>query len=462
MSIRLRIHDNQIIVMDTIVKARYKSIVDEFAAAIKSGELPAGTRLPTHRVLSAQHRISLVTATRVYAELEGMGLVSGETGRGTFVREIMLPRGQGIDRLAIASDVIDLSFNYPALPEQAELLRTALRQLSVSGDLESLLRYQAHGGKPSERAVFAHYLAGAGVKTDPDNLLVVNGTQHGLTVAVMGLLKPGDVVAVDALTYPGFKVLAEQFHLELVGIPAKGEAMDLEALRQVCKKRRVKAIYTMPTLHNPLGWVTDEVWRREMALIAKEHDLLVIEDATYVWLVENPPRPIHHYAPERTVYLAGFSKNVASGLRVGMVVVPEEKRHCVERAIRATTWNTPALMTAIVCGWVQDGTVARLEKLKREDARFRQTVVREHLAPLPYQAHPLSYFIWLPLQEEVRADRVVSALLKENISLTTAEPFSTSHHTPHALRMAIGSVDIDTLKKAVITVRETIEYFNAQ
>lgn len=74
-----------------------------------------------------------------------MGLVSGETGRGTFVREIMLPRGQGIDRHAIASDVIDLSFNYPALPEQAELLRTALRQLSVSGDIESLLRYQPHG-----------------------------------------------------------------------------------------------------------------------------------------------------------------------------------------------------------------------------------------------------------------------------------------------------------------------------
>ena len=429
------------------MKARYKSLVDEFAHAIKAGELVAGTRLPTHRALSAQHHISLVTATRVYAELEAMGLVSGETGRGTFVREIMLPRGQGIDRHAIASDVIDLSFNYPALPEQAELLRTALRQLSVSGDIESLLRYQPHGGKASERSVFADYLAQFGVKTDPENLMIVNGTQHGLTVAVMGLLKPGDVVAVDALTYPGFKVLAEQFHLEL---------------RKLCKQRRVKAIYTMPTLHNPLGWVANEAFRREMASIACEHDLLIIEDATYVWLVDNPPLPVHHYAPERTLYLAGFSKNVASGLRVGMVVAPEEKKRSIERAIRATTWNTPALMTAIVCGWVLDGTVARLEQLKREDARYRQAVAREYLAPLHCVSHPSSYFVWLPLQEEVRADRVVSALLKENISLTTAEPFSTSIHTPHALRMAIGSVDIDTLKSAARKVRETIEYFNAR
>jgi DNA-binding transcriptional MocR family regulator len=314
-----------------MMKARYKSLVDEFANAIKSGELVAGTRLPTHRVLSAQHHISLVTATRVYAELEAMGLVSGETGRGTFVREIMLPRGQGIDRHAIASDVIDLSFNYPALPEQAELLRTALRQLSVSGDIESLLRYQPHGGKASERSVFADYLAQFGVKTAPENLMIVNGTQHGLAVAVMGLLKPGDVVAVDALTYPGFKVLAEQFHLELVAVPACGEAMDPEALRKLCKKRRVKAIYTMPTLHNPLGWVANDAFRREMAAIACEHDLLIIEDATYVWLVDNPPLPIHHYAPERTLYLAGFSKNVASGLRVGMVVAPAEKKQRIER-----------------------------------------------------------------------------------------------------------------------------------
>lgn len=448
--------------MDTILKARYKSIVDEFATAIKSGQLAPGTRLPTHRVLSAQHHISLVTATRVYAELEAMGLVSGETGRGTFVREIMLPRGQGIDRHAIAADVIDLSFNYPALPEQAELLRVALRQLSVSGDIESLLRYQPHGGKASERRVFADYLAGMGVNTPGENLLIVNGTQHGLTVTVMGLLKPGDVVAVDALTYPGFKVLAEQFHLELAAVPACGDAMDLQALRTLCTLRRVKAIYTMPTLHNPLGWVANDAFRQEMADIAREHELLVIEDATYVWLVDNPPPPIHHYAPERTVYLAGFSKNVASGLRVGMLVVPEDKTHLVERAIRATTWNTPAIMTAIVCSWVQDGTVSRLEGLKREDARYRQSIVREYLAPLHFQSHPSSYFIWLPLQEEVRADRVVSALLKENISLTTAEPFSTSIHTPHALRMAIGSVDIDTLKSAARKVKETIEYFNAQ
>ena len=72
-------------------RSRYKTLVDAFAADIRSGLLPPGTRLPTHRQLATEHGLALVTASRVYAELEGMGLVSGETGRGTFVRETSLP-----------------------------------------------------------------------------------------------------------------------------------------------------------------------------------------------------------------------------------------------------------------------------------------------------------------------------------------------------------------------------------
>ena len=111
-------------------------MVDALAAEIRAGRLPPGTRLPTHRRLAAQEGLALVTATRVYAELEAMGLVSGETGRGTFVRETSLPRGLGIDQDAAASGMVDLNFNYPSLPGQAELLRVGLRQLAAAGDLK--------------------------------------------------------------------------------------------------------------------------------------------------------------------------------------------------------------------------------------------------------------------------------------------------------------------------------------
>ncbi len=437
--------------------ARYKQLVDTFAAEIRAGRLAPGTRLPTHRQLAAKKGLALVTATRVYAELEAMGLVSGETGRGTFVREALLPRSLGIDQRAATADMVDLNFNYPSLPGQADLLRTALRQLATSGDLESLLRYQPHGGRPHERAIVARHLARRGLTVGADQVAIVDGAQHGLATTVMALLQPGDVVAVDALTYSGFKVLAEAQRLELAPIPAAGQGPDLDALEALCKRRRVRAVYTMPTLHNPLGWVMGASRRRQLVAIARRHGLLIIEDAAYAFLAPDPPAPLAALAPEATVYVSGLSKSVATGLRVGFVAAPAAWLPKIERAIRVTTWNTPGVMTAIACGWLEDGTVTRLEAQKRRDAKARQKIADAVLAGLRCVRHPSSYFVWLALAEEVRADKVAMALMSQRISVSTAEPFATTGQVPHALRLALGSVGLDALRDVLEKVKGVID-----
>jgi DNA-binding transcriptional MocR family regulator len=436
--------------------ARYKQLVDSFAADIRSGKLSPGTRLPTHRQLAAKHRLALVTATRVYAELEAMGLVIGETGRGTFVRESALPTGLGIDQQAVAAGIVDLNFNYPSLPGQAELLRNALRQLSASGDLEALLRYQPHGGRTHERAIIARHLDSRGLTVDASQVLIVDGAQHGLAITVMAFLKPGDVVATDALTYPGFKVLAQAHALELAALPPKGQGPDLAVLESLCKQRRVRAVYVQPTLHNPLGWLMSLRQRRELVALARRYGLLLIEDAAYAFLAESPPPPLAALAPDITIYVSGLSKSVATGLRVGFVAAPPAWVPQLERAIRATTWNTPGVMTAIACGWLEDGTVERLESEKRRDAIQRQAIVTDMLKGIPCLRHPASYFAWLSLAEEVRADLVVSELMAHQISVSTAEPFSAAAQVPHAIRLALGSVDLGTLRKALIIVRQVI------
>ncbi|HEX7908745.1 MAG TPA: PLP-dependent aminotransferase family protein [Paraburkholderia sp.] len=439
-----------------MAQARYKLLVDALAADIRSGRLPPGTRLPTHRQLAAKEGLALVTATRVYAELGAMGLVSGETGRGTFVRETSLPPGLGIDQHTLASDLADLSFNYPSLPGQAELLRNALRQLAASGDLEALLRYQPHGGRQHERETVARHLACRGLAVEGEQVLIVNGAQHGLAATAMALLRPGDVVAVDALTYPGFKVLANTLHLELAPLPNAGDGPDLKALARLCKNRKVRAVYAMPTLHNPLGWVMSAEQRHELIALARRHGLLIIEDAAYAFLAEDPPAPLAALAPELTVYVSGLSKSVATGLRVGFIAAPARWAPLIERAIRATTWNTAAVMTAMACGWIDDGTVARLETEKRRDAMVRQSMAADILDGLRRVAHPASYFLWLPLDEEVRADRIAMALVRERIAVSTAEPFATSEQVPHALRLALGSLDLASLRQALEKVRHVI------
>ena len=440
-----------------MAQARYKQLVDTLAADIRAGRLPPGTRLPTHRGLAEEHGLALVTATRVYAELGAMGLVSGETGRGTFVRESTLARELGIDQHVVASGMVDLNFNYPSLPGQAELLREGLRQLAASGDLEALLRYQPHGGRPHERAAMARHLASRGLSVGADQVMIVNGAQQGLAITAMALLQPGDVVAADALSYPGFKVLAQAHRLELAPIPAAGNGPDLDALERLCRRRRVRAVYAMPTLHNPLGWVMGASRRRQLVAIARRHGLLIIEDAAYAFLAQDPPAPLAALAPEITVYVSGLSKSVATGLRVGFVAAPADDVPGLERAIRASTWNTPGVMTALACGWLEDGTVARLESEKRGDAEARQRIAAEVFAGLRCVRHPASYFVWLPMAEEQRADKLAAALMREGISVSTAEAFATTAQVPHAIRLALGSVALETLREALQKVRRAVD-----
>ena len=218
----------------------------------------------------------------------------------------------------------------------------------------------------------------------------------------------------------------------------------------------MRAVYTMPTLHNPLGWVLPAAARARLVDLARRHGLLLVEDASYAYLAEDPPPPLVATAPDVTVHVSGLSKSVATGLRVGYVVAPPALVPALERAMRATTWNTPALLTAIVCRWLEDGTVDELEGHKRADAAARQAIARAELGDLTQVSHPSSYFTWLPLPEDSRADRLAAALAREHVAVSTAEPFATARPAPQAIRLALGSTSRDKLRVTLRTVRRAV------
>ena len=93
---------------------------------------------------------------------------------------------------------------------------------------------------------------------------------------------------------------------------------------------------------------------------------------------------------------------------------------------------------------------------KRRDAEIRQSMASRVLAGLQCVRHPSSYFLWLPLGEEVRADQIAMALMREHVSVSTAEPFATSVHVPHAIRLALGSVELDALQDALEKVKRVV------
>jgi DNA-binding transcriptional MocR family regulator len=240
-----------------------------------------------------------------------------------------------------------------------------------------------------------------------------------------------------------------------VAIPVTPTGPDLDALDTLCRTRPVRAIYTIPTVHNPLGWVLDMQQRRR--LIATARDCLIIEDGTYAFLDASPPPPLQALAPQRTCYVAGLSKNVATGLRFGFAVVPDEHTAAVSQGLRAAAWGTPALITTLATGWIADGTVTRLEEGRRQDATARQNIARSALDGMDLMAHPTSYLVWLNLQPHQRPDHITAVLAHEGILASTADAFATGTYRPHALRLALATPPLNELGSALRRVRNAIE-----
>ncbi|VVG73533.1 GntR family transcriptional regulator [Pandoraea apista] len=316
-------------------------LIEDLTADIRSGKLPPGSPLPTHRQLARKNGIAIASASKVYTHLKAIGLVVGETGRGTFVRDRPQQREWDAgDEARQNTHAVDLSFNHPTWPAQGDMLRKMLRELSLSGDLAALLHQQPPGGRAHERRIVADFLAQSrSIQTEADGLFLVNGAQQGLDITTRALLSPGDTVAVDALTYPGFKMVAQTQHLALQPVRSLPDGPDLDALDALCQRKPVRAIYVMPTMHNPLGWVLTTGQRRHLAEIARHYDCLIIEDASYAYLAKSSPPALVTLAPERTIYIASLSKSLASGLRFGFIVAPERYRLPIKATIRASYWK---------------------------------------------------------------------------------------------------------------------------
>ncbi|RJF83280.1 PLP-dependent aminotransferase family protein [Azospirillum cavernae] len=446
-----------------MVAARFPEVVERLAREIRDGLLPPGSRMPTHRALAERFGLAPATASRVYEELGKRGLVSGEVGRGTFVRGVaqhsMTDLGGsavgGADRSATLSQTIDLSVNYPILDGQDALLGDTLRQLADEKGVSGLLGYQAPAGRPRDRQAAAAWLAACGLVATPDDILVTTGAQHGIAVALMTVCSPGDSVAVESLTYPGVKILAGLLNLHLAPIEMDAQGLVPRHLEEVCRSRRIRAVYCMPTVHNPLGLVMPEERRRQIVAICRKHDVFLLEDDAYAFLQERPPTPLRSLAPERCFNIQSLAKAFAPGLRIGYLVAPTPLMERAESVIRSTTWTASPITAELASRWIHDGWGERLVTEKRQDAAERQTLVSALLPTAAIQSHPTSYHVWLRLPPGVRGDDFVRHLKARNVIVSPSAAFVVPRrHAASAVRIAMGGVSVERLRDGLRIVAE--------
>lgn len=416
----------------------YEGIVEALAADVASGRLHRGERLPTHRALARALGVDLTTVTRAYNEARRRGLTEARVGQGTFVAESRARAPRAIS----AGLAIDLSMNLPPEPIEADLegrIARGLDGLRRDYGLTDFLSYQQAGGSDADRGIAAAWLGRRVRGATADRLLISPGTQTALISLLLALTRPGDTVLTDRLTYPGFKSAAAAAGVRLAGVESDRAGMVPAALDEACGRLNAKAVYLIPTIHNPTTLTIPPARREQLAATIRRRGLLLFEDDAYGSL-DPKQAPIATLVPERSYLMATLSKCIAPGLRVSFLVTPgRAEAATLGNALRTVAQMPVPLMAALALRWLADGSADEIIAAIAAEAAARQKLAAKALEGHDYAAHPRGHHVWLRLPEAWTRLEFAAHMQRQGLAVVTSDSFSIDGTPEHAIRIALGA-----------------------
>lgn len=309
--------------------ALYLSLADALRRLVEVGDLPPGVRLPSERRLADALSVSRGTVVAAYDLLRADDLVRSRRGSGTVVAGAPLRVGGPIGRSGLG-DVLAPGVLGVDLGPSAIDLRVAgwssADDLPKAAFVDASRRLAAspegHGcwpaGVPELREAIAARLTSQGLPSEPDQILVTSGAQQAIHLIAQLVLRPGDAVAVEAVSYLGALDVFAAAGARTVALPMHRGGPDTSDLGGA------RVVYVMPSFHNPTGAVTDLATRKRILRDAASSGALVVDDQAIVetWFGAPLPAPLASLAtddPTRVLTIGSVSKVVWGGLRIGWV-----------------------------------------------------------------------------------------------------------------------------------------------
>lgn len=430
------------------VRPIYRAVADALERDLARGVLREGQRLPTHRELASMLSVTPLTITRAYREASRRGLIESTVGRGTFIRGEVPP----LDPAHTEKGILDLSKNVVAATEMLDLEPRAIPELrAILRDAD----YHPAAGSLRHRMAGAAWLQRTGVEAETDRIVITPGTQQAIVAVLAATCRPGDTIAAEAMTYPRFASIAALLHLKIEPVEVDDGGVVVKSLEKAL--RRSKVLYCVPNFQNPTGSVMSEKRRREIAALARQRDITVIEDDVYGFLLDSPPAPIHSFAPERTCYLTGLSKSLSPSLRIGVASIPDSLVDGVTEACASITAFTSTPSVEIFAMLSESGAAERCIAAKRELITRNRNAADRVLSPRATRSHAMSPHIWLPLPESCDAHELSERARSRGIGVAPASSFAIGRNAPNAIRISLGSTnDTRALESALRTVASLI------
>lgn len=320
-----------------------------------------------------------------------------------------MARETTVDELSNSSETaqvkaspIDFGRNFPPPSPIVEQAIAESFSYLLRADIAGAIRFPRFTGTKHDRHAGAAWLSRRlGYEPESDRVVLANGSQSILAMLMAHYVKPGGILLTEELTYPAIKPLSALFGIRLRGVAIDDEGLIPDSLDEECRRLQgdARALYCMPTLHNPTSATMSEKRRQDIAEVARRHHLAIFEDDIYGVLPREAPPPLATYAPERSWYFVGLSKSLASQLRVAYLLAPT--RDLAEAAfwpgIRTTNWMVAPIIAEIASHWLSNPIAGEILETVRTETRERKKLAVSCMPSASIDPDTLNYHLWLDL-----------------------------------------------------------------
>lgn len=288
-------------------------------------------------------------------------------------------------------------------------------------------------------------------------IIVTHGSQQALDLLAKVLIDPGDVVVSESPAYLGAVQALELFQPRFEVIPGDKDGMQVDLLAErLAAGLKPKLVYVVPNFHNPSGATMSLARRQQLAALADQYELLIIEDDPYgaIRFEGNPIPPIASFT-ERVVHLSTFSKIVAPGFRVGWMIGPPQVMAWVARAKQAADLHTSTFAQLLLAnvvsepGWLSQQK-ARIVPMYRDRCVALADALESTLGDrISFHRPDGGMFLWTEFSDVRDTTKLLAAAVNEGVAFVPGNAFTIDQVPDAKARFSYSTLSPPQLVTAV-------------
>jgi 2-aminoadipate transaminase len=322
------------------------------------------------------------------------------------------------------------------------------------------LQYGSGQGVPLLREQILEVMALEGIQANADDVVVTTGSQHALELVSKLFLDPGDVVLSEGPSYVTALVIFKSYQAEVEHVPMDEHGLIPEALREHITRltaagKTIKFLYTIPSFHNPAGVTLSWARRLEILEIARQHDILVLEDNPYGLLYFDRPAPDAMRSVERdgVVYLGTFSKTLAPGFRVGWALAPHAIREKLVLANEAAVLSPSSFTQLVISEYLSSadwkGQINTFRGVYRERKNAMIQALDEYLPELSWTNPEGGFYVWVTLPERLDSKAMLPRAVTELVAFTPGTAFFANGDGRQNMRLSFCYPTPETIRVGI-------------